>query len=528
MLTTPFLLRRGGRLACLLPLALLAASTAAAQGRPDRIRAVIVQNDPVFDATEARFWPWRLANALHVETREYVIRRELLFDVGDPVDDALIAESERNLRALGIFRDVVILGQDTDSGVVMIVRTADAWTTTLGMGIATSGSQSAIDLSVQEGNLLGTRTVALLAYRNDTDRSSVALAFDTPRAIGDRIGVGASFIERSDGRAGTGSLRLPFLSLSSRVGASLNASAFQGRVLQFANGAITDSLWRESAVLRGDAAVAVVAGPRGFLRVGLLGQWLRDDLIALEAKAAIPRTRTAVVGPYLSARVPRYIRVRNVERMERTEDIDLGVSANAALLAAPSAWGYRRNGVGASLGVAVGVRLPTGFARLGASGSILQTSEGTDSATVLAAGTIIAQPGLRHLVVLHASGGMQRNAVPGREFDLGLGAGLRAWPAHAFTGDRYYVLAAEYRALVLPRLFGVVGVGVAAFAGQGGAWNDGDPVRDGTEAGLGLRIASLREAGGVWRLDLSRRVAGHGYAGGWVMSLGRGFVFGRI
>lgn len=489
---------------------------------------MVVQNDPVFDAAEARFWPWRLANALHVETREYVIRRELLFDVGDPVDEALVAESERNLRALGVFRDVVILGQDTDSGVVMIVRTADAWTTTLGMGVATSGTQSVIDLSLQEGNLLGTRTLALLAYRNDTDRSSIALAFDTPRAIGDRIGIGASMVDRSDGRAGTGSLRLPFLSLSSRVGASLSASVFQGRVLQFANGSITDSLWRESALLRADAAHAVVAGPRGFVRVGLMGQWLREDLVALEDRASIPRSRTAVLGPYVTARAPRYIRVRNVERMERIEDIDLGLSANAALLAAPSAWGYGRDGIGASLGAGIGFRIPLGFVRLGASGAVLQTREGTDSASALAAGTIIAQPGDGHLVVLHASGGTQRNVVPGREFDLGLGAGLRAWPAHAFTGDRYYVVAAEYRVLVLPRLFDVVGVGAAAFVGQGGAWNDGDPVRAGTEAGLGLRIASLREAGPIWRLDLSRRVAGNGYTGGWVVSLGRGFVFGRI
>jgi outer membrane protein assembly factor BamA len=53
-----------------------------------------------------------------------VIRRELLIDAGDPYDSLLVAESERNLRALGIFRDVEIDRVETDSGIVLLVRTA--------------------------------------------------------------------------------------------------------------------------------------------------------------------------------------------------------------------------------------------------------------------------------------------------------------------------------------------------------------------------------------------------------------------
>ena len=158
----------GGLLAFVLA---LAPSALAQQPRADRVRAVIVQREAVFDSLEARYWAYRIANALHVETRENVIRRELLIDIGDPWDADLVAESERNLRALGVFRDVRIVRQDTDSGIVVVVRTADAWTTTFGVGVATSGSQSVIDLSLQEANLLGSRTVARLAYRNDPDRS---------------------------------------------------------------------------------------------------------------------------------------------------------------------------------------------------------------------------------------------------------------------------------------------------------------------------------------------------------------------
>jgi hypothetical protein len=510
---------------------LLLPSPGAAQGRsPDRIQAIVVRREAVFDSVEARFWPYRVANTLHVETRPWVIRRELLFAVGDRYDPAVAAESERNLRALGIFRDVFLEADPTDSGIVVIVHTADAWTTTMGVGVASSESQSVVDLSLQEGNLFGTRTVAVLGYRNDPDRSAITMAFDTPRAIADRLGVGVSVVDRSDGRAGTFSVRAPFLSLSAREGGSVSASYLEGRVLRFAAGSPLpiDSLWRKSAILRADAAVALRASPRGYVRMGVAAQARREDVVPLLQRDAIPRTVFLAVGPTLTARAPRYRRVTNVASMDRIEDVDLGPSLSLGVLVAPSAWGYPRTGIGSSLGLGAGIDLPSGFARAGVRAAALFTADGTDSSSVEAAATVVLQPDPRHLLVAHASGGILRNPAPGFEFDLGLGTGLRAFPAHAFTGDRQFVLNAEYRALLWPRLFGLVGVGAAAFAGSAGAWFHGSDVRSGTEFGVGLRLASIREVGGIWRLDLSRRQATDRLPSAWLVSIGRGFVFGAL
>jgi hypothetical protein len=251
-------------------------------------------------------------------------------------------------------------------------------------------------------------------------------------------------------------------------------------------------------------------------------------MVPMEDRANVPHTTLSTAGTYLAIRRPRFIRMHNVERIGRTEDFDLGAFATVTLLAAPAAWGYERNGIGTSLGMGIGLRLPGGFARLGLRSSILQTTEGTDTASVDGSLTAVLQRGERHLTVMHASGGRQHNVVPGREYDMGLGAGLRAYPAHAFTGDRFFILSGEYRYLVFSRFLGLVGVGVGAFATHAGAWDGGSPRRSGTEFGAGLRLASIREAGGIWRLDLSRRPAGAGFAGGWVTSLGRGFVFGGV
>ena len=50
------------------------------------IRAIIVERSEVFDSVETRsFWGFGLVNALHAKTKPYVVRRELLFDVGQPL-----------------------------------------------------------------------------------------------------------------------------------------------------------------------------------------------------------------------------------------------------------------------------------------------------------------------------------------------------------------------------------------------------------------------------------------------------------
>jgi hypothetical protein len=521
------------RLAALLTLA--ASTSAGAQRTPadsagaSVIRAIEIRRESVFGADEARFWGYRLLNALHADTRPHVIRRELLFAAGEPYDEARVAESERNLRSLRLFRDVAIDTVRTDSGLVVRVHTLDAWTTTVNFGVRSSGSQSVFDASVSEANFLGTGTEAALTYVNDPDRSAILVGFDAPRAIAHRVGVGATYLDRSDGHAGALSLRYPFLSLSARRGASLGVQFFDGRVLQFVGGTgrIVTSLSRKFSVVRLEGAVAPSASPRGYVRLGWYGQLRREDFAPRELTTPIPRTVTAASGPTLAMRAPRFIRTRNVQYMGRVEDFDLGPQLRASVLLAPASWGYERTGVGTSVAVASGVRVPTGFAQATVSLSALTTAYGTDSASAEGAASIVLQPGTRHLLVMSVSGGVQRRPAPGSEFDLGLGAGLRAYPAHAFTGDRYYLTGAEYRVLVWPGLLGLVGVGAAVFADHAGAWFGGSPRRTGSEAGVGLRFASLREAGSVWRVDLSRRAANDVAAGGWVVSIGRGFVFHR-
>lgn len=508
------------------------AGSAERNGAAPIIRAVEIDRGAIFDSVEARkFWGFRLVNALHVETRPYVIRRELLFAPGEPYDSARVHETERNLRALGIFRDVEIDTVATDSGVTVRVHTTDGWTTNLGFGVQTSGSQLLLNAFVQEVNLAGTRTVATLGYQRDPDRSAWSTGFDSPRLVANRIGLGVSYSRRSDGDAAGASVRYPFLNLSSRHGAVLSWQLFDGRVLRYENGTRVpvDSARRKLAILRADGAVALAASPRGYVHLGLAAQLRRDDFGAEGVAAVIPRTVTVDGGPYVAVRAPRYIRVRNFQAMGRVEDVDLGPSLRADVTAAPRAWGYEHDGIGARLSASAGTRIPRGFVQLFGSAGGLRTSAANDSASIEGSVLGVVQPNDRHLFVASATAGRLDNPAFGVEYDLGLGYAVRAFPAHAFTGDRQYFVNGEYRWMAVPRLLGLVGVGVAGFVDHGGAWFAGSGRRTGTDAGVGLRIGSIRSAGSiVGRLDLAYRFESDMEPAGWVVSLGRGFAYQRF
>ena len=496
------------------------------------IKAIVINRGEVFDSVEARqFWGFRLVNALHAQTKPYVIRRELLFAPGEPYDTARVNESARNLRALAIFRDVDIDTVTTDSGVIVRVRTTDGWTTNLGFGLRTSGSQHVINAFVQEINLLGTRTIATLGYENDPDRSTVLVGFDSPRLIANRVGVGASYSQRTDGHSAGAAIGYPFFSLSSRRGGSLSWGLFDGRVLRYEQGVPfpKDSARREFAIVRADAARALAASPRGYVRVGLSAQVRRDDFGEEGGTAEIPRTITVAAGPFAALRAPRYIQVHNYESMGRVEDVDLGPFLRVDASVAPSAWGYERTGIGGRVGTSLGVRIPLGFAQFGGSIGGLKTSAGTDSSSLDGFALAVTQPNDLHLLIAHVSGGRLNNAPFGQDYDLGLGYGVRAFPSHAFTGDRYYLVNGEYRWIAIPRFLGLVGLGVAGFVDHGGAWFAGDEHRSGTDAGFGLRIGSIRSAGSlIGRLDFAYRYRGDREPAGWVVSLGRGFGWQRF
>jgi hypothetical protein len=512
------------------PLQLAAQTTADTTPSVDSalvIRRVQLQRRDIFDPDE-RSWLARMANRLHFQTRPAVIRRELLFHPGQPYDSALVAESERNLRALGIFRRVQIDSVRSDSGLVLRVLTKDGWSTQLDWRFRSTGGEVAFTLGLVENNLLGTASTAAMRYSKNPDRSSVALSFRRRRLFAGAVGLGLVYENRSDGKWGAISLDRPFFALTSPWAFRMDAEDREERVLRFREGLdqATDTLTRRFSLVRGSAAWALRASSSGYLRAGVAAQVRRDDTLRVGSGAAFPEVVTGSLGPYMVWNRARFLVTRGYAGFAREEDVDLGTTIHVGLQLAPKLFGYERNGVGPEVGGRIGARLPGGFAYLDAQANGLFTAAGLDSGGVQLAGTVVLQPAARHVAVLHLEGGWLEDPVPGQEFDLGLGSGPRAFGSHAFTGDRSIFATAEYRYTVVDDLAGLVGLGVAGFVDHGGAWYSGSPRRVGWDAGIGLRVGASRSSDTpALRFDLARRFANDVEEAGWVLTVGKGFAF---
>ena len=78
-----------------------------------RVGEITVDRRNVFSEEEAAWWPYALANRLHIVTRDSVIRNQLLIETGDRLDKRRVAESERLLRRKEYLSDATVsIGAD--------------------------------------------------------------------------------------------------------------------------------------------------------------------------------------------------------------------------------------------------------------------------------------------------------------------------------------------------------------------------------------------------------------------------------
>ncbi len=497
----------------------------------DPVTRIDLYSSDVFDTTESRAWYARGANNLHVNTRENVIRREALLVVGEPYDSARGAESVRNLRKLGVF-STVTLDTIRDGGLVVSIRTQDAWTTKPFVSYKSSGSQVIWGFGIREDNLLGRLISVLVSYRQEPDRTTKKLAVSAPRILADRITLAGVIENFSDGRHDSAAVAFPFLALSAPKAAFITGELFDGDVLRYFSGEHTasDTLKRKFAIGRVSIARALNAGDHGYSRIALDGQYRRDDFAPLALAGSIGKTKTAALFSYLEWDRAEFTAVKEYRNLGPVEDVDLSTTLRVGSSLAPGQWGYGHTGFGPLFNLRTGRNFSQGFVTLSGVGSSIIGSDGLDSGTVTVDVTGFLAPIARHSLILHADAGWSKNPVPGNEFDLGLTRGPRAFPNHAFTGDRSFVTMAEYRWVIMPNIMNLASAALAGFADYGGAWYNGSARRTGTDFGAGIRIGSVRlpSVAGALRLDAAYRLKNDVEPAGWVLVFGSGLAFEKI
>ena len=515
------------RFVALLVLAFPAAAIAQTTPTENTVSRVEIHRSDVFDTTEARVWYARWANTLHVLTHETVVKRESLLSAGEPYDPDQAAETERNLRKLGVF-GTVALDTIRDTGLVVRINTKDAWSTKPVINYKSNGSQVIWGVGVREDNLMGRLVSVLGLYRHETDRIIKKFAVSAPRIISNSVTLAGVLENFSDGHHDSLAIAIPFFALSSRQSAFITGEIFNGDVLQYFNGEHTasDTLKRHYSIGRASLSHAVQAGDKGYLRLALDGQYRRDDFVPVAVATTIGKTTSAALFGYAEWDRANFIVVQEYRNLGPDEDVDLSTTTRAGLSLAPQQWGYAKNGAGPFFNIRTGLKLGQGFVTLQSEGTSLFSS-GLDSGRVTIDATSFLAPRPNHSLVLHADAGWARNPVPSDVFDLGLSRGPRAFPNHAFTGDRSFVTMAEYKWLVWPDIKHLASAALAGFVDYGGAWYVGSPHRTGADIGAGIRVGSVRlpSVAGAMRADLAWRFKNDVEPAGWVFVFGSGFAF---
>jgi hypothetical protein len=517
-------------LAAFLPM-LAAAQSGAPPVPPDSsqiIRAVEVRRLNVFSPTEATSFLTRLANSLHRTTRASVVNRELLFATGAAYDSARVAETERNLRSVGVFRRVHIDSIRTDSGLTARVTTADGWTTRPDFRFGSTGSSVYYTVALEELNFLGTATYVALRYRKNPDRTILLGSFRQARMFRGNVGLSLQYADLSDGTIANAGLSKPFFALTDRTSWGLATDVRSTRVLRFLEGQkeAHDSLQRRYAIAYGSTARALRASPQGYLRIGVSGQLRRDDYAEESRPDTLSRSWTGAVGGFLLWRRAHYLVSRGLTAFGREEDVDISTAIGLGLNLTPKVFGYADNGVVPAATILTGFGQVNHFVQLFGTGALRFSPAGLDSGSVQLAATGFLVPAPRHLAVFHVSGGWQSHPAPGAEFDLGLGLGPRAFRQHAFTGDRAFLGSAEYRFTLTNEALKLSAIGLGTFVDYGGAWWHDSPRRTGWDFGVGLRFGPTRATNTKsTRVDLAYRVKNDAQPGGWVFVVGAGFAF---
>ena len=506
---------------------------------PDlRVGAISIQVFDVFDvaATGASSSLYRAANLLHARTRSSVVQRELLFEPGDRFDAETLRQSERNLRALGLFRRVEVRALPPSDGEVAVeVRVYDAWSLTSGTSFRHEGGVSAYSARFREGNVAGLGVALSMRYSVGFERNETDWSFADPRLFGSRERVSVAFASRSDGDAKELSLARPFYALSAPSAHAASWRSARETYRTYEDGRVH----HEYGLLATDAAFGW-AGRAGAVRQESVWRIAAGYRFAAREYSLVPGAETGAMlgmptsyrrgGPYAGVQFlrHRYETRTGILAPDREVDFNLGLNVNADIfVSSPFTGPDTQNRVVAALAVGRGWRLPRrglvlAEGRAGGEGGGGMPARG-DLAAIL---RLWMPHSETRVTALLCEGRALLNPDRGTLLYLGGTPGLRGYRENQFAGTRSFLAIVEERRFLAWRPAGLVQPGFAIFAEVGAL--AGTARGRGTRAlygdvGAGLRLVRLKSAGSdVVKVDLAIPV-GDGWRGGRAVQLVVGF-----
>lgn len=486
-----------------------------------RIGEIIIRAGDIFDLSQpgenrALF---RLANRLHIDTRESTLRADLLFRSGDLYSRRLLEETERNLRQRDYLREPQVRPVRYHDGLVDIeVFTHDVWTLQVGPSYSRSGGTNESSIDLEDANFLGRGKKISLSFGSNVDRNVASVAWSDPHVFGSHWQDEFRWTDASDGHVYSAAVWRPFYALNVRRSYGLATVDSAATDTRYRLGDSYDDYRHKHREYR--AFVGWSTGlVSGITRRTTLGWRFSDDDFQPSpggsTLAPLPADRR-LSYPYLQLDLIRddFRTIRNFDLIDRTEDLHFGLSGGATVGWAGTALGADRDAaivaIGANYGEQLGQRQQL-FLTLIGNGRLEQRRGHDMRASFTAAWYLRTSPRtLLHAKTTIAGGD---NLDLDHYYQLGGDNGLRGYPLRYQQGTGMALIKLEQRLYTDWSLWRLFDIGAAAFIDAGRTWGSnplGAPqlgwLRD---VGIGLRLGNSRSSlGNVIHVDLAAPLDG--------------------
>ena len=496
------------------------------------VGAIEVVSQEVFEEAGDRLTAvYRLANSLHVRTRERVVARELLFESGDLVDRELLEQTERNLRALPFLRDARVetlpIDEDLDGHAERVdirVVTWDRWSLAPRVDLSRLHDRTLWELGASEKNLFGLGKAVTVSHRATLDRTIDQLVYEDYQLFGSHVGVTGSVSNLSDGNEQFFRLGKRYLSLMDPWAMSVSAGNFSRTDPIFRQGIETGRLAHQGRWA--DFELGRAVRRRGNHALRLHGAYrIRDERVGF-----VPRDfGIAEVG--VRSVSNRFVRLTHINRFERTEDFNLGAESYGTVgVSSPILGGQEHRVMMLAVGHDQGIRFRDDHFLLAAVRFAGRYERAAwRNALTDASLRYLRKHSLRQMLVGKVNYRHGHNLDPEVQVLLGAETGLRGYPLRQFEGNRSLLLSVEERWFVADDLGQLLSLGVAGFIDSGFVWTEFQPV-DLTDlktaVGLSLLLGSnrLSSRSGV-RIDVGYGLNSVEGAPRWVFAAGSDLTF---
>ena len=459
-------------------------------------------------------WLYRTANKLHINTREQVVRDQLLFKPGDPYDDRVVRETERLLRANDYMYDAAIVPVAYDGERVDLeVRTRDVWTLNPGISFSRKGGENTLGAQLQEDNLLGTGRSLDFQWDDNVDRTSYGASYLDPHFLRSYTRFGVSYVNADDGSTKLLQLERPFYALDVRRAGGIHLLDSERNDPRYVLGENVGEFNHREEYYEA----------YGGLSRGLEGRWAKRwtagftyerDRFALDPveppAGPLPEDRT-LAYPWLGFDLVEdgFQERVNQDQISRTEDVLVGLRASLKLGYAAEAIGADRDAVVMSASVRDGVDLRPGLSLFGSAGVSGRLEDGELRNGLLGAeGRFYWTTSRRSKFFASVSGTAAEQLDAELQLTLGGDNGLRGYPLRYQSGTGSALFTVEERVYTDWYPFHLFHVGAAAFADAGRTWGDdvtgAAPLGWLSDVGVGLRLGNTRSGlGNVLHIDVA-------------------------